>query len=80
MLAHPDRDRRQLSDLTPARLTHIDTIRHREPMPTRPASDRPPLDDLVDLLGRKQSPLAALVPLPAAPLAARPLPTRASRS
>src|SRR5204862_7759370 len=80
MLAHPDRDRRQLSDLPPARLAHSDAFRHRERVRARPAADGPTLDDLVDLLGRKQSPLAALLPLLAAPLAARPLPTPAWRS
>src|SRR6266545_7550228 len=54
MLAHSDRDRRQLGHLTPRRLG--------------------------DMLGRKQPPVPALMPVLPAPLPARPLPTRAWRS
>ncbi len=69
MLGHPDRDRRQLGDLTPRRLGRIDTIRLGELVRARPAPLGPMLDDLVDLLGRKQPPIPALVPMLPAPLA-----------
>ena len=70
MLGHPDRDRRQLGDLTPRRLGRIDTIRLDELVRTRPASVWPMLDDLVDLLGREQPAVPALVPLLPTPLTA----------
>ncbi len=70
MLGHPDRDRRQLGDLTPGRLARIDTIRLGELVRTRPAPAGPMLDDLVDLLGRKQPAVLAFVSVPPAPLAA----------
>src|SRR6266511_3711015 len=74
MLAHPDRDRRQLGDLTPGRPGRVDTIRLGELVRTRPAPVGPMLDDLVDLFGREQPPVPALVSVLPAPLAARPLP------
>src|SRR6266545_7271692 len=79
MLGHPDRDRRQLSDLTPGRPGRIDTIRLGEPVRTRPAPVGPMLDELVDLLGREQSAVPAFVSVLPAPLAARPLPARTWR-
>ena len=79
MLGHPDRDRRQLGDLTARRLGRIDTIRIGELVRTRPAPLRPMLDDLVDLLGREQPPVPAFVSVLPAPLAARPLPARTRR-
>jgi hypothetical protein len=79
MLRHPDRDRRQLGDLTPRRLGRLDTIRLGELVRTRPAPVGPILDDLVDLLGREQSPVPAFVSVLPTPLAARPLPARTWR-
>ena len=70
MLAHPDHDRRQLGELTPRRLARIDTIRLRELMRARPAPAGPMLDDLIDLLGREQPAVPALVSLLPALLAA----------
>src|SRR6266540_18731 len=80
MLAHSDRDRRQLGYLTPRRLGDIDTLGFGEHVRARPAAVGPMLDDLVDLLGRKQPPVPGLMPVLPAPLPARPLPTRAWRS
>jgi len=70
MLGHPDRDRRQLGDLTPGRLGRIDTIRLGELVRTRPAPVGPMLDDVVDSLGREQSAVPAFMSVLAAPLAA----------
>jgi len=70
MLAHPDRDRRQLGELTPGRLGRIDTIRLGELVRTRPAPLGPMLDDLVDLLGQEQPAVPAFVSVLPAPLAA----------
>jgi len=70
MLGHPDRDRRQLGDLTPRRLGRIDAIRLDELVRARPAPLGPMLDDLVDLLGREQSAVPAFVALLPTPLAA----------
>ena len=66
MLGHADRDRRQLGHLTPPRLDGIDALALGERARTRPAALGPMLNDLVDLLGRKQPPVPALVPLLAA--------------
>ena len=70
MLGHPDRDRRQLGDLTPRRAGRIDTIRFGERMRTRPAPLRPMLDDLIDLLGREQTAIPAFMSVLPTPLAA----------
>jgi hypothetical protein len=70
MLGHPDRDWRQLGDLTPGRLGRIDTIRPGEFVRARPAPVGPVLDDLVDLLGRQQSAVLAFVSVLPAPFAA----------
>jgi hypothetical protein len=70
MLGHPDRDRRQLGDLTPRRLGRIDAICLGELVRTRPAPVGPMLDDLVDLLGREQSAVPAFVSVLPTPLAA----------
>src|SRR6266511_2968371 len=67
MLAHPDRDRRQLGDLTPGRPGRVDTIRLGELVRTRPAPVGPMLDDLVDLFGREQPPVPTLVSVLPAP-------------
>src|SRR5438093_9782174 len=56
MLAHSDRDRRQLGHLTPKRLGDINTLAIGENVRARPAAVGPMLNDLVDLLGRKQPP------------------------
>src|SRR5207244_11416191 len=79
MLAHSDSDRRQLGHLTPRRLSDIDTLGFGENVRARPAAVGPMLDDLVDLLGRKQPPVPALVSVLPPPPPARPLPTRAWR-
>src|SRR2546421_556388 len=80
MLAHSDRDRRQLGHLTPRRLGDINTLAIGENVRARPAAVGPMLNDLVDLLGRKQPPVPALVPVLAATLPARPLAARTTRS
>ena len=80
MLGHSDRDRRQLRQLTPRRPGGIDVLAFAERARARPAAVRPMLDDLLDLLGRKQPPVPALMPLLPARLPARLLPTRARRS
>ena len=63
VLSHLDRDRRQLGQLTPSRLGRIDTIRLGELMRARPTPLRPMLDDLVDLLGWNQPPIAPFMPM-----------------
>ncbi len=63
MLGHSDRDRRQLGDLTPRRLSRIDTIGLAELVRTRPTSLGPILNDLVDALGRESTAIPTLVPL-----------------
>jgi hypothetical protein len=79
MLNHADRDRRQLRQLVPPRLYGIDQLRLGEDVRTGLAPLRPILDDLVDLLGREQPPVPALMPgLTAAP-ASRLLPARTRR-
>src|SRR6266540_699705 len=80
MLGHLDCDRRQLGHLTPRRLGRVDPVAFDERVRARPTAVGPMLDDLVDLLGRKQPPKPALVPVLPAALPARPLPTRAWRS
>jgi hypothetical protein len=79
MLAHPDRDRRQLGDLTPSRLDGVEPVRLGELVRTRPAPLRPVLHDLVDPLQRKQPPIPALMPLLPAPRTTRALPARTRR-
>jgi hypothetical protein len=80
MFGHSDCDRRQLGHLTPRRPGDIDALGFGENVRARPTAVGPMLDDVVDLLGRKQPPVPALVPLLPAPLAAGPLPPRAWRS
>ena len=79
MLGHPDRDRRQLGDLVPPRLRGVDELRLAEHVRARPAALGPMLDDLVDLLGRKQPSVLALMPGLATPPSTRPLPARPRR-
>jgi hypothetical protein len=62
MLGHPHSDRRQLCDLMPPRLRRINQLRPAEHVRARPAAHGPMLDDLVDLLGRQQQPMFALMP------------------
>jgi hypothetical protein len=50
MLGHPDRDRRQLRDLTPRRLNPLDALPLDELVRTRPAPLGPVLDELVNPL------------------------------
>jgi hypothetical protein len=50
MLGHPDRDRRQLRDLTPRRLSPVDALPLDELVRTRPAPLGPVLDELVNPL------------------------------
>ena len=54
MLAHPYRDRRQLRQLMPRRLLHVDEFARAELALTRSAAIGPMLDDLIHELGRKQ--------------------------
>jgi len=54
MLGHADRDRRQLRDLMAPRIRRINELRHAELVRARQATLGPMLDDLVDLLRRKQ--------------------------
>ena len=70
MLGHRDRDRRQLGDLAPRRLSRIDTIRLSELACTRPAPLRPMLDDLVDPIERQQSTVPAFVSVLPTPITA----------
>jgi hypothetical protein len=62
VLGLPDRDRWQLRDLAPPRLGRVAQLRLAEHMCARPTALRPMVDDLVDLLGRKQPPVPALMP------------------
>ena len=75
MLAEDDRDRRQLRDLVPPRLRNLDQIRIREHVRAGPATHRPMVDDLVNLLGREQPPVPALVAGLPAPLTVGAWPT-----
>ena len=79
VLGHPDRDRRQFSDLMPPQLARVDQLRRVEHTRARPTPLRPMLDDLVDLVGSEQSPVPALMPLLAPTLPARRLPVRTQR-
>jgi hypothetical protein len=79
MLGHPDRDRRQLGELVARRCRSVNPLCLAERVRARAAALRPMLDDLVDLLGRKQPPMPALMPRLAAPTPPRPLPTRTRR-
>ena len=65
MLGHPDRDRRQLRNLVPPRLSSVNTLELLEGARAGLAPLGPMLDDLINLFGRKQTPVLALVPLPA---------------
>jgi hypothetical protein len=76
VLGHAHRDQRQLRDLVPPRLRHLNQLRRPEHMRAREAPLRPILDDLVDLIGRKQPPVPTLMAgLTAAP-STRTLPAR----
>src|SRR5919197_3398993 len=79
MLAHADRDQRQLRDLVPPRLRRVDALRLAEHVRTRAAAPRPMVDDLIDLLGRKQPSVPALVPGLTTTPPTRPLPARTRR-
>ena len=57
MLGHPDRDRRKLRDLMAPRIRRINELRRTEDVRARLAALGPMLDDLVDLLQRKQPPV-----------------------
>src|SRR5271154_6412894 len=63
VLGHPDRDRRQLRDLTPRRLDHVDALRLDELVLAQPAPLGPVLDELVNPPRGKQPPMLALMPL-----------------
>src|SRR6266542_3144615 len=76
MLGHDDRGRRQLCDLVPPRLRRVDQVRRAEYVRARPAPLGPMLDDLVDLLGRKQPSMPALVTRLTTTYSTRPLPAR----
>ncbi len=80
MLGHSDHDRRQFGHLTPRRLGDIDALAFGERARARSAAVGPMLNDPVDLLGRKQPPVPALVPVLPAPLPTRPLAARTTRS
>src|SRR6266511_1244357 len=77
VLGHPDRDRRQLSDLVPPRLRGVDQLLPVEHTRARAAPPRPMLDDLVHPLGRKQ---ASVPPFVTGLAAARPAGSRPGRS
>lgn len=79
MLGHADRDRGQLRDLVPPRLRRVDPLRLAEHVRARPAPLGPVLDDLVDLLGRKQPSVATLMPGLTTARPTRPLPARTRR-
>src|SRR5262245_22655238 len=74
MLGHPHRDRRQLGDLVARRFRSVNPLSLTEEVSARAAALRPTLDDLVDLLERKQPTVPALMPKLAAPTPPRPLP------
>jgi hypothetical protein len=79
MLGHAHRDRRQLGHLSPGRLDGIDALAFGEHVRADPTSLRPVLDDLINLLGRQERPVTALVPDLAATLESTPLPRRPRR-
>ena len=62
MLAHAHRDRRQLCDLVAPRLDRINKLLLSEHVRAGVATLGPMLHDLVNLLGREQPPVLALVP------------------
>ena len=74
-----DGDRRQLRDLMAPRLRRINELRPAEHVRARVAALGPMLDDLVDLLGRKQPSVPALVPRLTTTPSTRGLPTRTRR-
>jgi hypothetical protein len=80
MLAHTDRDRRQLGQLTPRWLGGIDALVFGENTRARAAAVRPMLNELLDPLGQKQPSVSALVPVLPASLPTRPLAARTTRS
>ena len=69
MLAHPDRERRQLADLVPLHRGRVHPLVRGEDMRAGPAALRPMLDNLVHPRKRKQRPVGAFMPGLAAPLA-----------
>src|SRR2546428_11376264 len=79
MLGDPDSDRRQLGDLVPPRFRGVNALQLAEHVRAPLAALWPMLDDLVDLLGRKQPPVLALMPGLAAPAPSRPLPAPSRR-
>src|SRR5438128_8951375 len=76
MLGDPDSDRRQLGDVVPPRFRGVNALQLAEHVRAHLAALWPMLDDLVDLLGRKQPPVLALMPGLAAPPPTRPLRAR----
>ena len=79
MLGHADRDRGQLRDLVQPRLSRVDVLWLAEQVRARPAPLGPMLDHLVDLLGRKQPSVPALMPGLTTACPTRPLPARTRR-
>jgi hypothetical protein len=61
VLAHAHRDQRQLGHLVPPRIHRVNQPRLGEGLRARTAPLGPMVDDLVDLLERKQRPVAPLV-------------------
>src|SRR3954454_23744441 len=80
MLGHSDRDRRQLGQLTPPRLGSIGALALGERVRARSTAVGPMLNDRVNLLGWKQPPVVALVPVLPTSLPARPLVARTTWS
>src|SRR3989442_15670887 len=79
MLGDSDSDRRQLGHLLPPRLRGVNALQLPEHVRARPAPLGPMLDDLVNLLGRKQPPVPALMPGLTAPPPTQPLSARTWR-
>jgi hypothetical protein len=79
MLGHPNRDRRQLRNLVAPRLKSVNTLELLEGVRAGLAPLGPMLNDLINLFGRKQTPVLALMPGLAAPSTTRSLPTRPRR-
>ena len=79
MLSDLNRDRRQLGGLVAPRLQGIDQLRRVEHVRARLAPLGPMIDELADLLGRKQPPVLALMTGLGAPPPTRSLPGRPRR-
>jgi len=79
MLAHRDRDLRQLDDLVALRRRGIDPLGLAEHVRAGAAALRPVVDDLVHPLEGKQRPALALMPGLAARLSARAWPASPRR-